>query len=176
MKWKFVHSSESDYELTKTVHGQELISWQGRTLCSSRDPLREGEKWASLVQAKFGGKVVILGLGLGYHVQALASLRPDLLIHVFDLHETLLQRFESPRQVILHKSSSPMYLKFDEVYDFQPAQQGLEKEYQLLKQNLFGVETEVLLEKKNIKQICALYPEVNTREAKLWMALKEIVR
>ena len=52
-------------------------------LCSEVDPLREAELWASRIQLEDLDRLVILGLGMGYHLEALRR-RTDLPIHVVE--------------------------------------------------------------------------------------------
>lgn len=58
----------------KARNGQPILSVNGVHLCSTFDPTREAEKWADRqVELTTDTTVILLGLGCGYHAQAIAS-------------------------------------------------------------------------------------------------------
>jgi hypothetical protein len=68
---------------------------QGGPLCSANKPREQGLKWAYSLGEMPTDHVVIVGLGSGYHVAALADLDPKIRITVVDSRESLLPVFES---------------------------------------------------------------------------------
>jgi hypothetical protein len=77
-------------------HQSALISFEeGQALASVNDPHAEGLRWAYGLGALPSKHVVIVGLGSGFHVAALAEIDPQLKIYVIDSRETLVPIFRS---------------------------------------------------------------------------------
>jgi hypothetical protein len=77
-------------------HEANLISFEaGEPLVSLRDPQAQGLKWAYSLGAMPTRHVVIVGLGSGFHVAALADVDPTLKITVVENREALLRVFWS---------------------------------------------------------------------------------
>lgn len=77
-------------------HEGSLISFEaGAPLVSLRDPQGEGLKWAYSLGAMPTRHVVIVGLGSGFHVAALADVDSTLKITVIENREALLRVFWS---------------------------------------------------------------------------------
>lgn len=64
-------------------------------LASLRDPREEGLKWAYSLGALPAEHVVIMGLGAGFHVAALADVDPGLRITVIESRESLIPVFRA---------------------------------------------------------------------------------
>lgn len=60
--------------------GHEVLKKDGRWLASSVDPIREAQQWAAQAAKQMDSTssetAIVLGIGCGYHVAELASLRP----------------------------------------------------------------------------------------------------
>lgn len=77
-------------------HESALISFEaGEALSSLRNPREEGLKWAYTLGAIPTSHVVIVGLGSGFHVAALADVDPDLKITVVESRESLVPVFRA---------------------------------------------------------------------------------
>ncbi len=77
-------------------HESSLISFEaGEALASLRDPRAEGLKWVYSLGAIPTSHVVVVGLGSGFHVAALADIDPELQITVVDSRESLIPVFRS---------------------------------------------------------------------------------
>lgn len=58
-------------EVRATADQQLSLRLAGRALCSAVSPLREAESWAATVDTSRATHLVLFGLGLGYHLEAL---------------------------------------------------------------------------------------------------------
>lgn len=90
-----------DFELQETTSGlPTVVVRQGEAapvwLHSRYHPSQEGEELAATVDLADAGLVLVLGLGLGYHVCALAERAPnDTLILVIEKHPEIFQSLQS---------------------------------------------------------------------------------
>ena len=77
-------------------HESSLVSFEeGQALASLRDPRGEALKWAYSLGQIPSNHVVIIGLGSGFHVEALADLDPSVQITVVDSRDSLIPVFRS---------------------------------------------------------------------------------
>ncbi|MEN0060387.1 MAG: hypothetical protein AAGB31_16220 [Bdellovibrio sp.] len=77
-------------------HESDLIAFEaGQPLASLRDPRSEGLKWAYSLGVLPSSHIVIVGLGSGFHVAALADIDPHLKISVVESRESLIPVFRS---------------------------------------------------------------------------------
>ncbi|MBO9666597.1 MAG: hypothetical protein J7501_07260 [Bdellovibrio sp.] len=77
-------------------HESSLISFEeGQALASLRDPRGEALKWTYSLGPIPSSHVVIIGLGSGFHVEALADLDPSIKITVVDSRDALVPVFRS---------------------------------------------------------------------------------
>lgn len=77
-------------------HESALVSFEeGQALASLRDPQGEGLKWAYSLGAIPSRKVIVVGLGSGFHLAALADVDPDVEITVIESREALVPVFRS---------------------------------------------------------------------------------
>jgi hypothetical protein len=75
----------SSIEALVAKSGDFTLRVNGRFLASSFDPRKEAQKWAaSLTPLLKEDVVVILGLGCGYHIQALKDMKPHLKMYVVE--------------------------------------------------------------------------------------------
>ena len=66
-----------------------------KNLCSVSDPQGEGLRWAYSFGSLPTKHIVIVGLGAGFHVAALADIHPDIRITVIDNRESLVPIFKA---------------------------------------------------------------------------------
>lgn len=61
-------------------NGQPILKWQGRSIVSSFDPMKEARSWAEKAVQEIGDRetAIVLGAGCGYHIIALRELRSSL--------------------------------------------------------------------------------------------------
>lgn len=77
-------------------HESSLISFEeGQALASLRDPRGEALKWVYSLGAFPSNHIVVIGLGSGFHISALADLDPSVTITVVDSREALIPVFRS---------------------------------------------------------------------------------
>ncbi len=77
-------------------HESSLVAFEeGQALASLRDPRGEGLKWAYSLGVLPAEHVVVVGLGAGFHVAALADVDPDVRITVIESRESLIPVFRS---------------------------------------------------------------------------------
>lgn len=77
-------------------HESSLISYEaGEALASAHDPRGEGLKWVYSLGAIPTSHVVVVGLGSGFHVAALADVDSNLRITVVESRESLIPVFRS---------------------------------------------------------------------------------
>jgi hypothetical protein len=142
---------------TEKMKARELI-FEGRQLCSSRDPLKEARIWCDLMLAseKNGpsGHYWVIGLGAGYHIEELARRRNESVISVIEGRESLAHTFSSwgkalHGQVLIENISSsaelfesPSFLiyglEFSSIFRFAPCLQGAESWASCLEADLLG--------------------------------------
>ena len=72
-------------EWGQTPEGDQWARYQGRLLCSARDPKKEARQWVenSILAGDFS-YVDVVGIGLGYHLFELFEKFPHLKIRAFD--------------------------------------------------------------------------------------------
>lgn len=74
----------------------DLIAYEdGKSLCSALDPRGEALKWVYSLGHLPTQNIVIMGLGSGFHVAALAELDPTLSITVVETRASLIPIFRS---------------------------------------------------------------------------------
>lgn len=77
-------------------HESSLISFEeGQALASLRDPRGEALKWVYSLGQFPSNHVVVVGLGSGFHISALADLDPSVQITVVDSREALMPVFRA---------------------------------------------------------------------------------
>lgn len=132
-----------------------LHSFDGLSLCSQRDPVREAQQWCDHVLV--GGpeeRYWVLGLGAGYHVQALAERCPKAVIAVIEFRKPILESFaswgaplrgqvlatyvENPQDILTSREFELLGLSFPPVLSFMPALQGLEGKARQTEAHLLG--------------------------------------
>lgn len=77
-------------------HESALVAFEeGQALASLRDPRGEGLKWAYSLGVIPSEQVVVVGLGSGFHIAALADVDAQLKITVVESRESLIPVFRS---------------------------------------------------------------------------------
>jgi hypothetical protein len=79
-------------EVERSRSGQPYLIVSGRCLSSSFDPQAEAEKWVAHCADRCHDRATlfVLGLGSGYHVQALHQTYPHAQIFVFEAHHEVI--------------------------------------------------------------------------------------
>ena len=78
--------SRERWEIVASKEGSPTLLWDGTSLHSRYDPVAEGGRWAEEIVGKLPADargILVLGLGLGYHVEALLA-RTTLPVAVFE--------------------------------------------------------------------------------------------
>ena len=78
--------SRERWEIVASKEGSPTLLWDGASLHSRYDPVAEGGRWAEEIVGKLpedARGILVLGLGLGYHVEALLA-RTTLPVVVFE--------------------------------------------------------------------------------------------
>ena len=160
--------------------GLEILSREGRLLCSPRNPLKEAEEWVLRYKELIGltNNIAIVGCGAGYHVLELEKKYPNKNILVFDLDfafSNIEKKFKS--KLILDKNAKKIRSDFMDFFSswpvvlaFRPAFQPFEKEYIQLWMDL----TERTAENEN--KLLQSKGYESEEEAKIWMCLRELIK
>lgn len=190
---------KSKIELFQLENGLTVPTFEGLFFCSRRNPLSEADSWALANKKKIESdqKLIILGLGAGFHMQHLKD-RPE--TYVIELREELIQAWEkyNPHFKVHFIEGDGHDLQALPM-DFRPAWSGRELSYEKISRDLRGVCKSALQDEaqrngfpiladalKNtslpeqldltVKDIAGLFPQENqTSEARIWRALREFV-
>lgn len=77
-------------------HESSLVAYEeGRSLASLQDPQGEALRWVYSLGVLPSQHVVVVGLGSGFHVAAMADIDPNVRITVVESRESLIQVFRS---------------------------------------------------------------------------------
>ncbi len=77
-------------------HESSLVAFEeGQALASLRDPRGEALKWAYSLGVLPASHIIVVGLGAGFHVAALADIDPGVRITVIESRESLIPVFRS---------------------------------------------------------------------------------
>ena len=130
-----------------------IREWEGLPLCSTRDPQSEASRWLSTITPT-ADHCWVLGLGSGYHVQALAQKYRNLVISVIDHREPLRKSFEdkfpqlrsqvlveivrSEEELLMSKSFALFGQNQSSNHIFRPAVQKVDELYLLFSKSLRG--------------------------------------
>ncbi len=164
-----------------TTNGIQVPTLEGRQFCSGRDPIREARTWFGM-ELPFlinSTDVLVLGLGAGFHIQEILwSEHCPHQLWVVEKNGELVDlwkkenKHETRNQKIQFLSLETDFDKhpFREalILEFRPAWTGNDEFYQQLSKNLRGPSI-----KEKISQLSALD---QTQPAKIWRALRELVR
>lgn len=66
----------------------------GRALCNAQNPMEQAEAWVESQDFSISNEIILLGLGGGFHLQALREAYPYLKIHVIECRDQLLPVFK----------------------------------------------------------------------------------
>lgn len=123
-------------EWIDSAAGIKVPTRDGRILCSSRDPIREAQKWVDSLPKNLVGPVTIIGLGGGFHIQALLAkglkinvieFDHELVLHFFDQNPELAKQITwmtTPKEI-----EEVFWQTAGEIFFFRPAIQGRETDY-----------------------------------------------
>lgn len=154
---------------------------EGRALCSLRDPVREAQLWLQSQKVRWAdgeiGKVpfLVLGLGAGFHVDLLVSQNPNAKIHIFEVDQILIEKFQEKKmssnlffwnESEKNNLKEALFSQFPIVVGFRPAWFAAESSY-------IDVES-YFLGQQNIKQIVS--HSLPSEESLEWKILREVVR
>lgn len=73
--------------------GETVFKWHGRLTASSRDPRRDAREWVESLRLEGPGdhRLLVLGVGSGYHLVELRSRFPDRRIMALDVSTVLIE-------------------------------------------------------------------------------------
>lgn len=91
-------------EFEVSQKGQRTFTWNGKHLCSSFDPIRQGQRWAAKIAAEIEKEqcIFVLGLGNGFHIRELIRLNLGLSVIVVNQ----VRDFETPFEHLMGLESS----------------------------------------------------------------------
>jgi hypothetical protein len=139
-----------------------ILTYEGRQLCSARDPLKEAKAWCDLVLAPEGlrrgtfepSHYWVIGLGAGFHIAELAQRRSDSVISVVEWRPNLLESFtswgnglrgqvlvenvQSAEDIFQTKSFQIYGLQFSSIFRYVPCLQGSELWSRTIESHLLG--------------------------------------
>lgn len=168
-----------DVFFQKTAVGKQVPSIEGHLFCSARNPEREAQAWFNqqLPFLRNPSEILILGLGAGLHLeQILQSTVCPRDIFVVEKHEELVnlwkkqgfQNRDRVQFVPVNSAVNENLVRGVLILEFRPAWVGNEKFYEELSISLRG---------PSIKEITSqLTVQDQTKQAKIWRALREMVR
>lgn len=82
MKWKLVNAKNGQATVVVENNGQSIY------MHSSYSPEREVKRWVQRIELqKWTDKLYIIGMGIGYHIQALRDKFPNIPIEVWDFND-----------------------------------------------------------------------------------------
>jgi hypothetical protein len=170
--------SQFEWSLSEDKH--QILSRDGRLLCSPRNPVKEAIDWVdrnrSLIETT--NAVAVVGVGAGHHIQFLEESYPNKKILVFDIDSKfsfMSRNFKS--EVVLGIDADLLRTQRKDFFDqwpvvlaFRPAFQPMEKQYVHFWMKLAQRDqstTDKLVNGKGYET-----PD----EAKIWLCLREFVR
>lgn len=163
-----------DFVKTKEkLNNQELFSVkvENKFIHSAYYPLKEAEKFVESLNLNNKKRIVLYGLGLGYHIYYILNKYPDIEIQVFDLSKDLLtyaleksvfpiNRIVSKENIniIVKEPDKDFYEKFssalkwcDSFIIFEPALKIIPEEYSEFREVLLEYRAQKITEKNNFK-------------------------
>lgn len=88
------------FEEVKIQSGESILKWNGKFLCSRVDPHKEAEQWIHQVTKEVGQvkNLIVLGLGCGFHIEALRRHRPNANILVIERFKEVVDFYKNQYQ------------------------------------------------------------------------------
>lgn len=83
---------------SENTEGYLIPFEDGKALCDFNNPTAEAEAWAAKQDVTISNEIVVLGLGGGFHVQALKEAHPYLKIHLIECRDQLLPIYKKQIQ------------------------------------------------------------------------------
>jgi hypothetical protein len=83
---------------SENTEGYLIPFEDGKALCDFNNPIRQAEEWVSKQDLSISNEIVVLGLGGGFHVQALKAAHPYLKIHLIECRDQLLPIYKKQIQ------------------------------------------------------------------------------
>jgi hypothetical protein len=170
--------SQFEWSLSEDKH--QILSRDGRLLCSPRNPVKEAIDWVdrnrTLIEA--ANAVAVVGIGAGHHIQFLEESYPQKKLLVFDIDSKfsfINKNFKS--EVVLgidadhlRASNAEFFGQWPVVLAFRPAFQPMERQYVHFWMKLAQRDqstTEKLMSGRGYE---------SAEEAKIWLCLREFVK
>lgn len=170
--------SQFEWSLSEDKH--QILSRDGRLLCSPRNPIKEAIDWVdrnrSLIDVT--NAVAVVGIGAGHHIQFLEESYPNKKILVFDIdskYSFIAKTFKS--EVVLgidadhlRQQRSEFFEQWPVVLAFRPAFQPLERQY-------VHFWTKLAQRDQSTKEKLLMGKGYESaEEAKIWLCLREFVK
>lgn len=83
---------------SENTEGYLIPFEDGKSLCDFNNPVSEAEAWVAQQDLSISNEIVVLGLGGGFHVQALKEAHPYLKIHLIECRDQLLPIYKKQIQ------------------------------------------------------------------------------
>lgn len=83
---------------SENTEGYLIPFEDGKSLCDFNNPVGEAEAWVAQQDLSISNEIVVLGLGGGFHVQALKEAHPYLKIHLIECRDQLLPIYKKQIQ------------------------------------------------------------------------------
>lgn len=121
-------------------HESALVSFEeGLALSSLREPREQGLKWAYSLGAIPSNHVIVVGLGSGFHVAALADVDPDVQITVVETRDALLPVFRAQFDDLQDRVEVVFIENAEDVFKNETLQEAMgERAYVLSFQECWG--------------------------------------
>lgn len=91
-------SNMSNISFSENPEGYLIPFEDRKALCDFNNPQAEAEKWLASQDMTISNEIVILGLGAGFHLQALKEARSYLKIHIIECRDQLLPIYKKQIQ------------------------------------------------------------------------------
>lgn len=154
----------SEIQIQQNSQSQNIVSRDGRLLCSPRNPVHEAQIWYSRQNlSNEDHNLLILGFGAGYHVQEVCRNHPKSNVFVLELDEET-KSFANEYEFKFISTQNLKNKNFDAICPFRPAWQGFEKDY-------LSIFTELTPRMKFLIQ----NSQCSENELKIWQCLRELV-
>lgn len=113
--------------------GDQIFDFQGRQLASHHDPRGEGKIWAErrLSEGLHAEHLIVLGLGCGYHVQALGSLT-NKKIFVIESSREVFEACQKIHSLDFSKFNARCFKGSEDIRGSEWIKEAISKSYQVL--------------------------------------------
>ncbi|UXH43432.1 DUF115 domain-containing protein [Rossellomorea vietnamensis] len=141
-----------NWELVKTKgHKTVKVNHDGKEyyLHSRYNPIKEASSWVNGLPRILQDEIIVIGLGLGYHIAELKKMYPDITIHVFEFNTKYVHWLIEHRLIVEDLLNEQVVLHFNQNSIFNEIRQMLNE----TKENFFIYKPSLeLIENEDLKR------------------------